>query len=153
MRLPTSLVVGTVIFVVACGDSSAASVTPSSPATVASSPSGPHPLDPSVALPGDFPKDFPVYPGARSTSVGGDSSQGPTTWAISWETTDSIDQAYRWYQTQLSQGDWRITTSGTDAVNGDTIGFVRKSNSSKTGDLAISERNLGVTQIAVTLIQ
>src|SRR5690348_6723497 len=103
MRLPTSLVVGTVIFVVACGDSSAASVTPSSPATVASSPSGPHPLDPSVALPGDFPKDFPVYPGARSTSVGGDSSQGSTTWAIRWETTDSVDKTYAFYVANLSR--------------------------------------------------
>ena len=143
------------LFAIACGSSSAASVT--SPATASGhsaspSPAATSPLDPAVALPSDFPKDFPVYPEARATYFGGDSSFGTTTYGIRWETTDSIDQAYRWYQTQLSQGDWKITTSGTDAVNGDTIGFVRRSNSTKTGDLAISERSLGVTQIGLTLV-
>jgi hypothetical protein len=107
-------------------------------------------LDPAVVLPSDFPKDFPVYPGARPTFFGGDSSFGTTILTINWETTDSIDQAYAWYQTSLDQGDWTIS-SKTAGADGDSISFARKSKSSCVGDMAISQRSPGVTQINVTV--
>jgi len=117
--------------------------------TVTTSPAA-HSMDPAVALPRDFPKDFPVYPGARPTFVGGDTSFGTTIFTINWETTDSIDQAYAWYQTSLGQGDWTIT-SKTAGADGDSISFARKSKSSCTGDVVISQRYPGVTQIDVTV--
>jgi hypothetical protein len=107
-------------------------------------------MDPAVVLPSDFPKDFPVYTGARSTFVGGDTSFGTTIWTINWETTDSIDQVYAWYLTRLGQGDWTIT-SKTAGADGDSISFARRSKSGCVGDLAISQRYPGVTQINVTV--
>jgi hypothetical protein len=107
-------------------------------------------MDPAVALPRDFPKDFPVYTGARPTFVGGDTSFGTTIFTINWETTDSIDQVYAWYQTSLGQGDWTIT-SKTAGADGDSISFARRSKSGCVGDLAISQRYPGVTQINVTV--
>jgi hypothetical protein len=114
------------------------------------SPAGHSSMDPAVALPHDFPKDFPVYPGARPTFVGSDSSFGTTILTIDWETTDSIDQAYAWYQISLGQGDW-IITSKTTGADGDSISFARKSNSSCTGSVVISQRYPGVTQIDITV--
>lgn len=114
------------------------------------SPTAASSMDPAVVVPSDFPKDFPVYPGARPTFVGGDTSFGTTIWTMNWETTDSIDQAYAWYQTRLGQGDWTIT-SKAGGGDGDTISFTRKSKPSCVGDLAISQRYSGVTQINVTV--
>ena len=152
-NLQALFVAGVLMVVVGCGGgSSSASVKSPSPGSPASSPTA-HSMDPAVTLPGDFPKDFPIYPGARPVFVGGDSSFGTTTWTVNWETTDSVYTMDAFYQAHLSQGDWKITVHGEDAVNGDTISFVRKSNSSKTGDLVISERYLGVTQLALTLTQ
>jgi hypothetical protein len=107
-------------------------------------------MDPAVVLPSGFPKDFPVYPGARPTFVGGDSSFGTTILTINWETTASIDQVYAWYQTGLGQGDWTVT-SKTAGADGDSISFARRSKSSCVGDMAISQRYPGVTQINVTV--
>ena len=107
-------------------------------------------MDPAVVIPSGFPKDLPVYPGARPTFVGGDSSFGTTILTINWETSDSIDQVYAWYQTSLGQGDWTIT-SKTAGADGDSISFARKSKSSCVGDLAISQRYPGVTQINMTV--
>ena len=107
-------------------------------------------MDPAVVLPSGFAKDFPVYPGARPTFVGGDSSFGTTIFTINWETTDSVDQVYTWYQTSLGQGDWTIT-SKTAGADGDSISFARKSKSSCVGDMTISQRYPGVTQINVTV--
>jgi len=107
-------------------------------------------MDPAVVLPSDFAKDFPVYPGARPTFVGGDSSFGTTIFTINWETTASVDQVYSWYQTGLGQGDWTITSKSAGA-DGDSISFARKSKSSCVGDVVISQRYPGVTQIDVTV--
>jgi hypothetical protein len=115
-----------------------------------SSPAAHSSMDPAVVVPSEFPSDFPVYPGARPTFVGGDSSFGFTIFTINWETTDSIDQGYAWYQTALGQGDWTIT-SKTAGANGDSISFARKSKPSCTGDVVISQRYPGVTQIDVTV--
>jgi len=119
-------------------------VTPSPPAQTS--------MDPAIVPPVAFPKDFPVYPGARVTGWGADSSFGFTIVTLNWETTDSIDQVYAWYQTRLSQGDWTITSKTTGA-GGQTISFARKSNSKCTGDLVISQRSPGVTQMNVTVCE
>jgi len=114
------------------------------------SPAASSSMDPAVVLPSGFAKDFPVDPGARPTFVGGDTSFGTTVWTINWETTDSIDQVYAWYQTGLGQGDWTIT-SKTAGAGGDSISFARKTKPSCVGDMAISQRHPGVTQINVTV--
>jgi len=114
------------------------------------SPAAQSSMDPAVVVPSDFPRDFPVYLGARPTYVGGDTSFGTTIWTMNWETIDSIDQVYAWYQTRLGQGDWTIT-SKTAGAGGDSISFARKSKSSCVGDLAISQRYPGITQINVTV--
>ena len=115
---------------------------------VTTSPAAPS-MDPAVVLPSGFPNDFPVYPGSRPTFWGGDSSFGTTIFTVNWETTHSIDQVYVWYQTQLGQGDWTITSKSAGAA--DSISFARKSNSGCAGDVAISQRYPTVTQINVTV--
>jgi len=115
-----------------------------------SSPAARSSMDPAVVVPSFFPKDLPVYPGARPTFVGGDSSFGTTILNIKWETTDSVDQVYTWYQSSLAQGDWAITAKA-GGPDQDSISFVRKSNANCVGDLAIRQRNPGVTEINATV--
>lgn len=154
LRVAAAVAVVAIAIALVAGYVAAHRVTSQLPAThtqkaVPSPASGPA-MDPAVRLPNDLPKDIPVYPGARPTFFGGDSSFGTTYYTLRWETTDSIDQAYVWYQTHLGQGDWTVT-SKTVGTTKDTISFTRKSKSGCLGDLVISQRYPGITAMDMTV--
>jgi hypothetical protein len=143
----------------ACGSSSTASSSSndnsnSSPAASAGSSdnnnSGAQ-LDPAVSLPSSFPTDFPVYSGARPTEQVVLSSGGNTSWEVTWETLDSLDQVQSFYTAQLKQGDWTVSFEGT--TNGQySATFTRKSNTNYGGLMSADNTSKqGVVTISVVL--
>lgn len=60
------------------------------------------------SLPEGFPKDFPIYTGAKLTSswtTDGESGKGIS---VVWETADSADKVQAFYKDKLSQLGWKI---------------------------------------------
>ena len=108
-------------------------------------------LDPAVTMPGNFPGDFPVYSGARPTQQVVLSSNGNTSWEVTWETLDGLDKVQAYYTAQLKQGDWTITFEGTTSGQY-SVTFTRKSNSSFAGLMSVDTTSkTGVTTISVVL--
>ncbi len=59
-------------------------------------------------LPDEFPKDFPIYTGAKLTSswtTDGESGKGVS---VVWETTDSADKVQAFYKDKLPKSGWKI---------------------------------------------
>jgi hypothetical protein len=70
-------------------------------------------------LPDSFPKDFPVYPGAKVTGVLSGSEQGKSTGAwITFTTADSKDKVAAFYKTNLKSNGW---TDVATYASGDTV--------------------------------
>lgn len=127
----------------ACGSSSTATISPS--------PTIEGPLDPAVTLPSTFPNDLPQYPGARPTAQLALSSNGVSSWEITWETLDTIDAVESYYSDQLKQGDWTVTYEG-NAGDSYSAMFTRKSNSDYAGLLTVDTTSKhGVTTITLVL--
>lgn len=61
----------------------------------------------SGTIPEGFPKDFPVYPGAKilSSLTGNQSGQGNGFW-LTLSTSDSVDQVKSYYETNLKANGW-----------------------------------------------
>jgi len=70
-------------------------------------------------LPDTFPKDFPVYPGAKVTGVlsGTEKGKSTGTW-VTFTTSDSKDKVASFYKTGLSANGWieESTFAGGDTV-------------------------------------
>jgi hypothetical protein len=155
------LVTLSVVALVACGGSPVASTSTSgqSPAINStsngtpnnSSPSGAQ-LDPGVSLPSNFPSDFPVYPGARTTTQQATTTSGGiTSWVVTWETLDSLNMVQSYYSAQLKQNDWTVTLE-TSSSGDYSATFARKSNSNLGGLLIVNNTDKpGVTTIALVL--
>jgi hypothetical protein len=110
-------------------------------------------LDPKVAMPNGFPSDFPVYPGARPTAQGQISSNGKTTWEVTWQTLDGLDKVQAFYTDKLKQGDWTISFEASATGTYSAI-FTRKSDDKFGGILgADSTKKTGVTEVSVVLGQ
>lgn len=72
----------------------------------------------SSTLPDAFPKDFPVYPGAKVTGVLSGSEKGKSTGAwVTFTTADSKDAVVSFYKTNLASNGW---TEESTFASGDT---------------------------------
>jgi hypothetical protein len=156
------LVTLSVVALVACGGSPVASTSTSgqSPATnnssnnngtpSNSSPSGAQ-LDPGVSLPSNFPSDFPIYPGARTTTEQATTTSSTTSWVVTWETLDGLDMVQSYYSAQLKQNDWTVTLE-TSSSGDYSATFARKSNANAGGLLIVNNTDKpGVTTMALVL--
>jgi hypothetical protein len=87
-------------------------------------------------IPDTFPKDFPIYPGAKVTAVLSGTQQGKSNgfW-VTLTTTDSLDKVSSYYTTTLKANGWSETATFT--AGGTTTQTVSKGNVSGT---------VGVTQ-------
>jgi len=87
-------------------------------------------------IPDTFPKDFPVYPGAKVTGVLSGTQQGKSNgfW-LTLTTTDSFDQVVGYYTTNLKSNGWSQTASF--ATGGTTTQTVSKGKVS--GTVAITQ--------------
>ncbi len=102
-------------------------------------------------VPDTFPKDFPLYPGAKVVSAmsGNESGSNSGFW-LTMTTTDSLDKVEAFYKTQFATGGW--TVSSTFTTEGTTSETVEKGQWS--GSLAISEdSSTKETQIVIILGQ
>lgn len=63
-------------------------------------------------IPDSFPKDFPIYPGAKVTSVLSGSEKGKNNgfW-VTLSTADSLDKVETYYKTNLTKNGWSETSS------------------------------------------
>lgn len=62
-------------------------------------------------LPDSFPKDFPVYPGAKlvnSFSAKGEEGDGVS---VVWETGDSFDKVTDFYKKKLQEDGWKVEST------------------------------------------
>lgn len=102
-------------------------------------------------LPDNFPKDFPLYPGAKVVSAmsGNESGKSNEFW-LTMSTGDSVDKVAAFYKTKLASGKWTISTTYT--AGGTITQGVEKGQWS--GSLSISEdTSTKETQIVIILNQ
>jgi hypothetical protein len=98
-------------------------------------------------LPEDFPKDFPIYPGAKLTSSW--TAQGEETRGVSivWETQDSPEEVSDYFKNQLELSGWKITSSFSQ---GGSVNYsFEKDNVS--GFIGIARAEEGKTTLSLTL--
>ncbi len=102
-------------------------------------------------VPDLFPKDFPLYPGAKVASAmsGAEAGQNNGFW-MTMTTADSPDKVVTYYKEQFASGGWTISTTYT--AGGTTSETVEKGQ--WNGSLAISEDSSSKeTQIVIILGQ
>ncbi len=102
-------------------------------------------------VPDTFPKDFPLYPGAKVTSSLSGNQQGKNNgfW-LTMSTSDSVDKVSDYYKSKFASGGW--TVEGTFTASGTTTQTVSKA--TWNGSLAISsESDSKETQIVIILGQ
>lgn len=100
-------------------------------------------------VPDTFPKDFPLYPGAKVASAmsGAESGKSNGFW-LTMTTTDSPDKVDAFYKAQFASSGWTISTTYT--AGGTTSETVEKGQWS--GSLAISaDSGTKETQIVIIL--
>ncbi len=72
-------------------------------------------------VPDNFPKDFPLYPGAKvSSALSGSEAGNNNGFWLTMETGDALDKVVSFYKSQLETSGW--TTTGTYA-SGDTTNY------------------------------
>lgn len=100
-------------------------------------------------IPDTFPKDFPVYPGAKVTSslAGAQAGKNNGFW-LTLSTPDSVDKVTSFYKTQLAANGW--TVESTFTANNTLTESVTKTGWS--GSLAVTSEN-NQTQMVIILGQ
>jgi hypothetical protein len=102
----------------------------------------------STTLPDTFPKDFPVYPGAKVTGVLSGTQKGKSSgfW-VTLTTSDSVDKVAAYYKTNLKANGWSTTATyaagdtSTNVVEKGTLSgtvAVTKGTGSKETDIVIA---------------
>lgn len=63
-------------------------------------------------LPDNFPKDFPIYKGAKVQGSYTGKNEGVSGTVVTWETGDSIDKVKDFYSNAFQSGAWPVTSNG-----------------------------------------
>ncbi len=69
-----------------------------------------------ASLPEEFPKDVPIYPGAKLVVSSSATADGKTTFTAAYETEDDVKTVHGWYKKQLPKEGWTVqgeTLTGT----------------------------------------
>jgi hypothetical protein len=101
------------------------------------------------AIPVNFPKDFPLYPGAtpKGTAVGSDQSAGKGFWLL-LESGDSMSKVVSYYDEQLTAKGWTIEEQNT-VGDGSTYAVKKEK---LVGNIIIStDKKVAKTTILITL--
>ena len=64
-----------------------------------------------VELPADFPTDLPIYPGSTLTFAEVSATYGDS---ASFDTSDSMQKVYDWYEATLTADGWKKTSGSAD---------------------------------------
>ena len=99
-------------------------------------------------VPVNFPKDFPIYPGAKVTSSlsGGTQGEGSGFW-LTLTTGDAVEAVADFYTKGFASGGWTIEATYT--ANDATTQTVKKGTMS--GNVSIAREDEGTTQIVIVL--
>jgi hypothetical protein len=102
----------------------------------------------SGSMPENFPKDFPMYPGAKVTSSlsGGQGGQGSGFW-VTLMTPDATEEVAAFYKTAFASGGWTITATYT--ADDTTTQTVKKG--ILAGTVSTVREDEGTTQIVIVL--
>jgi len=98
-------------------------------------------------LPESFPKDFPVYPGAKlvsSFSAKGEEGDGVS---VVWETGDSLDKVSSFYKKALTENGWKVES--TFEQNGSFTSTFKKAETG--GFVGATAEEGGKVTISVTI--
>lgn len=103
----------------------------------------------SGTVPENFPKDFPLYPGAKVTSSlsGGQSQEGSGFW-LTLTTPDTVDKVSAFYKSAFAEGNWDVTA--TYEANDTTTQAVKKGDLNGTVSF-MKEEGGNQTQIVIVL--
>jgi len=63
-----------------------------------------------VKVPADFPKDVPLYPGARATATMAAAGEGTL---VTFDIEDAPEKVYDFYQEKLASDGWQIASSAS----------------------------------------
>ena len=98
-------------------------------------------------LPDEFPKDFPVYAGAKVvSSVSGFQQEESNGMLVTFTTADGLDKVVPFYKSGLSANGWEITSS----FDSDTIQTWAIAKGAMEGSVSITSQE-GLTTIQVVL--
>ena len=105
----------------------------------------------SNTVPETFPKDFPLYPGAKvASSLSGEESGKSNGFWLTMSSSDSVDAVASFYKTELTKNGW--TVESTFTANGMTSQTVKKGTWS--GSLSTGKNSSdSETQIVIILGQ
>jgi hypothetical protein len=130
---------------------SSASPSPSPSAKPTRSPvTSPSRLGAVVPMPAAFPKDFPVYPGARLTQAANFGSNGATVWGMEWQTLVGTSKVQTFFVRALDAGDWVLLTYSGTRNTAFAATFKRRSNANVTGTLGVAV-SAKITKISLVL--
>ena len=99
-------------------------------------------------LPSSFPKDFPVYKGAKVQGSYSGKTSGVSGTVVTWQTGDSVDKVKEFYSNAFQSGAWPTT------ANGDSNGSVfwgGESSDGKTSFYTLISAADGKTTIIATV--
>lgn len=97
-----------------------------------------------VKLTEDFPKDIPVYPKAKITSVF-DSKEGMVGSGLTQETVDGIDKIVSWYRDECKKQGWKLI--GEDRLS-EAMASVTFQKGTRIGGLSVIKVDDGTVTIS-----
>jgi hypothetical protein len=101
----------------------------------------------SKSVPDSFPKDFPIYDGAKYQGGIETSSQGISGFYATWETGDSASKVTSFYTDKLKDGAWKVTST-VNSGDGAFTAVERKNDATQTGFVSITNAD-GKTTIGI----
>jgi len=105
-------------------------------------------FDSGTKLPDSFPKDFPIYPGAKLTGSFSANGEGSSKGlSVVWESSDDSSKVGEYYKTGLVAAGYKII-SDLSTDDSTTLSFEKDGSS---GFLGVTRDNQGRTAISVTL--
>lgn len=99
-------------------------------------------------VPDNFPKDFPVYSGAKVQQSSTGSAGGITGTNVFWETGDSVDKVTEFYTKAFKDGPWKSQSTGN--VSGSSFFLASSSDGKKSAYVAVASTD-GKTTIVTTV--
>jgi hypothetical protein len=97
-------------------------------------------------IPDDFPKDFPIYPGASVTTSASQPGESAGNW-LTLTSSDTVDQINAFYNSNLKANGWTANSNGSS--NGVTSWTVSKG--VRSGSVLIQRQN-GESQTSIIIV-
>jgi len=101
-----------------------------------------------VSLPEGFPKDVPTYENATLKVSNSMTTEGKTTYSVSYETSDDVDTVHAWYKDALPKNGWALEGDVVNNANGQSMAIL----GGKKGEAALNVSVISGTDGSKTTI-